>query len=253
MEHEELIATMASGSLAEECPGDGETAVLWALCAARKVAQRDDLTASEVAAVVTRLGRLSMSRQAAQGHLARLPQSGAVHRYKRRNRPDAYSIMGPGEERITDTKGIVLVDPARALREVRDLESVLEQLKGAVTICAPYLDSRSLDFIGCIRNASSIRVLTERVAEEEKVKRELNVVERQIGTSVEVRRAPKGLLHDRYIIDDGGMLVLGTSLNSFGLKQSFVSRVGHDVRAATRTFFSEKWVSATPLAQNHNQ
>lgn len=196
---------------------------------------------------MTRAGRQSMARQAAQGHLARLAGEGYVHRTKRRSSADDYTIMAAGEDRIASGASVVLVDPARALQEVRDLEKVLGQLKGTVTICDPYLDCRTLDFVGSIKGATSVKFLTERVTDEDKVRRDLKAVEKQIGASVEVRKASKGLLHDRYIIHDGGMLILGTSLNNFGMKQSFISKAGNDVREATIAYFAGRWDSSTSL------
>lgn len=155
--------------------------------------------------------------------------------------------MADGEDRLASGTSVVLVDPARALQETRELENILGQLKGPVAICDPYLDCRTLDFLGSMQGATSVKVLTERVMDEEKVRRDLKAVEKQIGASVEVRKAPKGVLHDRYIIHNGGMLILGTSLNSFAMKQSFVSKAGNDVREATKDYYTKRWDSATPL------
>lgn len=244
---EVLVSAVAQDRSIPECPRGGEMAVLWALSVAQSAAGQGELTGPEVAAIVTRAGRHSMSRQAAHGHLTRLADEGLVHRRKRRKGPNGYSIMAAGEDILTDGTRVVIVDPARALQETRKLENVLGHLKGSVSICDPYLDSRSLDFLGSIHAATSVRFLTEKVTDEDKVRRELKAVQKQIGASVEVRKAPKGVLHDRYIIHDGGMLVLGTSLNSFGMKQSFVSKAGNDVREATRVFYDKKWGVATPL------
>lgn len=244
---DKLIATLNSDGSTVDCPDDEARAVLWALKTAHSVGGLSELTGPETAAIVTRAGRRSLSRQAAQGHLTRLSKDGLVHRTKRRKGPDQYSIMAAGEDALAGGTNVTLVDPARALQQTRDLESMLGQLKGTVIICDPYLDCRTLDFIGAITGATSVRLLTEKVRDADKVKRELKAVETQIGAKVDVRKAPRGLLHDRYIIHDGGMLILGTSLNSFGMKQSFVSKAGNDVRDATRAFYDQKWQSSTPL------
>jgi hypothetical protein len=62
---------------------------------------------------------------------------------------------------------------------------------------------------------------------------------------LEVRQAAQGQLHDRYVIDDNGMLIFGTSLNSFGRKQSFVIRAGVDVRSSVAGAFDSVW-NASP-------
>jgi hypothetical protein len=59
-----------------------------------------------------------------------------------------------------------------------------------------------------------------------------------------VRVASAAPLHDRYIIDDVGMLILGASLNGFGKKQCFVIRAGEDVRSMAMTAFDANWASA---------
>jgi hypothetical protein len=49
------------------------------------------------------------------------------------------------------------------------------------------------------------------------------------GIALEVRTLRPVVLHDRFLIHDGGMLIFGTSFNGLGLKQSFVRRArgGH--------------------------
>jgi len=64
------------------------------------------------------------------------------------------------------------------------------------------------------------------------------------GRSIEVRMAASTPLHDRYIIDDSRMLILGTSLNGFGKKQGFVVQAGADVRAVVLQGFDNMWLSA---------
>ena len=64
--------------------------------------------------------------------------------------------------------------------------------------------------------------------------------------SIEVRVALKPDLHDRYIIDADSMLILGTSLNGFGKKQSFITKAGQDIRQTVLKEFRAKWNGATP-------
>ncbi len=52
-----------------------------------------------------------------------------------------------------------------------------------------------------------------------------------------------GPLHDRYIIDDSIMVILGTSLNGFGKKQCFVIQTGQDLRSVLIPVFDGAWNS----------
>lgn len=75
----------------------------------------------------------------------------------------------------------------------------------------------------------------------------MKAFEREHGVELEVRKALAGVLHDRYAIDDSGMLMFGTSLNGLGLKQSFVVTLGEDLRSAALAAFEATWDTATPL------
>ena len=52
-------------------------------------------------------------------------------------------------------------------------------------------------------------------------------------------------LHDRYIIDDAGMWLLGQSLNGIGKKQTFLVLVGADIRQLVSDGFLRRWNSAS--------
>ncbi len=47
------------------------------------------------------------------------------------------------------------------------------------------------------------------------------------------------------MIHDDGMMIVGTSLNSIGLKQSFVVTVGDDIRAMVVGAFDDAWNRGT--------
>ena len=65
------------------------------------------------------------------------------------------------------------------------------------------------------------------------------------GSVQEIRVDGSAPLHDRYIIDDSIMTILGTSLNGFGKKQCFIIQTGPDLRAVVLPVFDGLWKSAT--------
>jgi hypothetical protein len=67
------------------------------------------------------------------------------------------------------------------------------------------------------------------------------------GIALDARTLPHGVLHDRFLIHDDGMLMFGTSLNGLGLKQSFVVALGEDIRASVAATFDADWQRATPV------
>jgi hypothetical protein len=106
------------------------------------------------------------------------------------------------------------------------MELVLSKLKGGVKVCDPYIDNKTLDFHAECRTAADIGLLTANVYEGAKVRRDLAAFAKEHKTKIELRVAPAGLLHDRYIIHDSGML-------------------GEDIRAATLRAFDAVWAKAS--------
>jgi hypothetical protein len=75
--------------------------------------------------------------------------------------------------------------------------------------------------------------------------RGLHAAAKTEGRTIEIRVTAAAPLHDRYIIDNSKMLILGTSLNGFGKKQGFVVQAGDDVRAVVVQAFDNAWAGGT--------
>jgi hypothetical protein len=120
-------------------------------------------------------------------------------------------------------------------------------MSGAVSVCDPYTDPRTIDFLADCTGATSLRLLTHNVNRQTAVARDARSFRTQHGKPLDIRIDSGGQLHDRYAIDDRRMVLFGTSLNSIGNKQSFVVQLGPDVRAATLAAFERAWAAASPL------
>jgi hypothetical protein len=125
------------------------------------------------------------------------------------------------------------------------MEEILASLKGDLKICDPYIENKTIDFIAECGSASSIRLLTSNVLKETKLRRDFAAYDKEYTSMLEIRISPNGALHDRYILHADGMLLMGTSLNGFAKKQSFLVSLGPDIRAATEAAFDRVWASAT--------
>ena len=89
-----------------------------------------------------------------------------------------------------------------------------------------------------------VKLLTQNIRDSGKLRRLTAAAASTLG-ALEVRTAPPKTLHDRYIVDDAAMVILGTSLNGFGKKQSFLIRAGADFRSVMVREFDRIWASAT--------
>lgn len=175
--------------------------------------------------------------------LGRSPE--CVDRRKRGRRWE-YILLAEGEARIRSAgQQILLVDPENSFQAVVRLHDLLSSLKGTIRICDPYADSVTIEHLEACPKGQPIQLLTCNIRDSGKLRRLLAAAVTS-GYQLELRLAAGKDLHDRYIIDDAGMVILGTSLNGFGKKQCFVIQAGQDMRAVMLKEFVARWGSATP-------
>lgn len=226
------------GSLADE-----RAHSLWVLTAAEKAGE-PVLTAREISLVLRDAYKIALSRQKIQVLLAK--EKGTVARRKK-NKVRAYQIMQSGLDEVAAAASatVVFVEPEQALSKIRETEEILAGLQGTLSVCDPYVDGRTLDFLATCGSATAIRLLTVNIRKPNPFARDIIAFNKEHAGKLEVRVATQRDLHDRYIIHDDGLLLLGTSLNGLGKKQSFVVALGPDLRADVSTAFESRWQTAT--------
>jgi len=157
-----------------------------------------------------------------------------------------FSILRPGEESLgTAQTSILFIDPAQSFKSTLSLHEFFARLKGTIRVCDAYLDNTTLEHLHALDKSAIVQVLTKNVKDSGTLRR-LAAAWKTEGRSLEIRVAPTAPLHDRYIIDDTVMVILGTSLNGFGKKQCFVIQTGPDLRSVLVPVFDTLWLSATP-------
>jgi len=168
-----------------------------------------------------------------------------VARRKRSNRFE-YAIMVAGEQALLAPRADALVvDPAKALQATLSLHALLGTLRGAVRICDPYIDFSTLQHLDACGGATAVHLLSDNITDSGRL-RALVAAGATQTPRIEVRRVTSHRLHDRYIIDNASMHLLGTSLNGFGRKQCFVVRLGQDIRNTMLAFFAGAWSAGRP-------
>ena len=173
------------------------------------------------------------------------PKDGFIARRKRQGRWE-YSILTAGTARVEAApETVAFVEPSNAVQATRKLHDVLSQLAGTVRICDPYLDHGTIEHLEACAKTVSLRLLTMNVKDTGPLRRVIAAAQ-TAGHQLEIRVVGTRILHDRYIIDDSGMLILGTSLNGFGKKQSFIITAGEDIRATMLSAFDTLWAAASP-------
>lgn len=226
--------------------GSDRLQTLWVLASAREMPDFEFLTPAEVADILRDAQGIHLPRQRVTAILAK--ENGTVSR-KRVKGKNQYKIMKAGLDLLQPaTQSAILVDPENALTHIRKFEEVLASLSGDLRVCDPYVENRTLDLLSECRSARSISLLTANILKESTLRRDLAAYEKGSFPSLEIRIANKTVLHDRYILHDEGMLLLGTSLNGFAKKQSFIVPLGPDIAQATGQAFGKVWSVSSKFA-----
>lgn len=166
-----------------------------------------------------------------------------VERRKRQKRWEYY-LLAAGRELVTPSeKQITVVQPNQALQTTLHLQDLLANFDGTIRICDPYLDPSTIEHLDAMRSSVDISFLTKTVRDSGKLRR-LLAAARHNFNQFEIRIVETNTLHDRYIIDESKMIILGTSLNGFGKKQCFIVRAGNDVRYEMLKAFERLWLTA---------
>lgn len=217
--------------------------IFWVLASVRDCQDLDYLTPADVSDILRDVQGIHLPRQRVSAILQQ--ERGTVSR-RRITGKNYYKIMKEGVDLVVPAiQTAIYVDPENALTHIRRFEDVLAGLNGDLRICDPYVENKTLDLLVECRSASSVSLLTANVLKESKLRRDLAAFEQEHSLDLEIRIVGQGLLHDRYIIHDGGMLMLGASLNGFAKKQSFIVPLGPDIKAATMLAFQRMWSSAS--------
>ncbi len=132
------------------------------------------------------------------------------------------------------------------------LEELFKELKGELRVCDPYYGTGSLARLDLLTHCKTVRFLTRQADSKERSFIDKNVKEFvSQHPNVELRKASSNNLHDRYILADDEIIMLGNGLKDVGAKDSFVIRLKRemceDIIGALRASFDDKWATATPL------
>lgn len=164
---------------------------------------------------------------------------------RKRNHRWQYKLLDAGRRVLDgDDSNVVLIEPNKALQSTITFHNLLGQLQGQVCVCDPYIESASIDHLDALSPHANVRYLTHNIKNEGSLRRVVAAFSSG-GRHLEIRKTPKADIHDRYIIDKSSMVILGTSLNGFGKKQSFIIKAGQDMRKVMLQHFKDSWDLAT--------
>lgn len=207
---------------------------------------KDRFTASEISKVLVEDYGISTTRQAVQSALSR--EKVIVHKNS-----SGYKLMEKGRVQLKDqilTEAVVMIEAGKPFTAKNiDLKKVFSSLSGEISISDPYIDIQTLDLIfKHVDKTHNVRILTKNIIEKPSgiLLRHLTEL-RNEGYQIEVGIYSSSDLHDRYLMDQATFWLSGNSLNNLGKKESFIVRLGEDIRQSMMATFNSRWKSTLKM------
>jgi hypothetical protein len=212
------------------------------------------LTAEHIVACLEAAG-VSLKRTSVSRALARagdkvstsIDKSGDVaYRLMTRGKKDVEHLFG------NEALSVVRIEGGRPHTARQHLGDLLASLSGSIRISDPYYGMRSLETLDHLPRSASIQFLTSKTNESQlKVAGAFHDFAKE-RKNVEFRLLPPPHdLHDRYVLANDTLLLVGHGLKDIGGKESFVVRLDRslvpDLLDELAQSFDTKWSVAIPL------
>ncbi len=156
------------------------------------------------------------------------------------------------QESMVEGPVIAFVEAGKPRTAHLKLASFFQKLTGDLRICDPYYGSGSLLRLDELVQCSSVRFLTHAgdASEKSTLPRALTEYTKE-HKNIEFRRYNGSDLHDRYVLTDEELMLLGHGLKDIGNKDSFIVRINRELASDLlddlRDSFDAKWKNAQPL------
>jgi len=218
---------------------------IWSFMILKDELNIDRLTISNVATFLTEIIEIDTSPQAIRHAINDMP-SGFLNKNKL-----GYKLMEKGRKflLIEDKNNAIIINSGETFSSKKIFsEEIIKSLSGTIKLCDPYIDVRLLDLLSEINPACQIQVLSCNLIEKNKgvFSRSLTDLNNE-GINIEVKLYDKSVLHDRYILDDKNMWLIGHSIKDLGKKECYIVKVGEDLRGESLNLFNRRWKIANKL------
>jgi len=223
---------------------------LWILWVCKEKLDLKKLSASQISYIIKEVKELSTEKIRISNAFNRAGNK--IHKV-RENNTILYEIMKPGKDylmSISNQKSINLLyfEPEKKFTSKRLLvKNILNNLTGILKFTDPYIDIRTLDLLKDLKN-SEIRVLSKltnlREPQKSRFLRELKDFLKENG-NFQFKDYNKKDLHDRYIVSEDSIILIGHSIKDLGAKESFAvaldKETNSDIYKILNSNFDERW------------
>ena len=213
----------------------------------------DRLSAEEIVACLEMAGvavkKLSVSRALAVS-------SGYVS-FRKEDGETFYKLMTKGKQEIEKVLGgekisVVRIEKNQPRTARLEIGDIFRGLSGLVRICDPYYGIRMLDLLDHLPGITKVKFLTSKTNENGRKLHGAMKDFKKERPNMEFKVAGKNAgLHDRFVITNKQLLILGHGLKDIGSKESFIIRLEKDLVPdlikETSEAFDSKWNSGTTI------
>lgn len=220
------------------------------LCIAKDKIRQRKLTAERIAVTILDVEEISITKNSITNALKRAQDK--IHRYYE-NGDTYYEIMKPGKEYLLSLQKSDLVnafyfEPDSRYTAKRLIKNqVFKNLTGSLKFVDPYCGERTLDLLENL-NDIPIKFLTRldflRDRDRNRFIREVSDFKVE-NNNVEFRNYPDADLHDRYVISEEQVILIGHSIKDLGSKESFAVALGREyyreIYEALNSNFIKRW------------
>ena len=223
---------------------------LWILWVCKEKLGLKKLNASQISYIFKEVKELSIDKRKITNAFNRLGDK--IYTY-RDNDILSYEIMQPGKDYLMsvskqDSINLLYFEPEKKFSSKRQLaKNILSKLKGVLKFVDPYIDIRTLDILKDLKN-SDIKVLSKlsnlKEPKKSRFLRELTdfVKEKK---NFQFRDYSSKDLHDRYIISQDSIILIGHSIKDLGGKESFAVVMDKattiDIYEILNSNFDDRW------------
>jgi len=168
-----------------------------------------------------------------------------------------YRIMIQGRQLVQEILGegkiqLVFIQGSQPREARRKLAEILGQLSGIVRISDPWYGERTLDALEMFPEGCEVRFLSAQTNEKDaKLTRAIVYFRKERrGAELRICSDPKEL-HDRYVLTDNQILIVGHGFKDIGNRESFMIAVDRsvapDLIESVRFAFDSRWEKAKSL------
>ncbi len=227
---------------------------LWALAAAKEAGEDRPLTSQRMRILLEVFDVAITDSQITNA----LSRSGDKIIRKNRDGVRGYKIAFTGKTALMNTAGgegieVIYAEPGNRWKARRQLSELAGSLKGDLLAVDKYYGERTLYTLETLANRKeNVRFITSHTRENAQKLSALFGDLMNAKPNLEVRLySGKHDLHDRYILSDDALVLVGHGLKDLGASESFVvrldTRVVGELMSLVRCSFEDRWSKSTPI------